>query len=496
MNELLSVAQMARADHMTIEAGTPGIELMENAGRAVAEAARPLTRAGKKVLVACGPGNNGGDGFVAARLLAQAGCDVVVALAADPQALKGDARLAFERWKGETRHPNDVVPGRFGLIIDALFGAGLDRAITGATAGFVGRLNDSGVPIVAVDLPSGVNGDSGATMGVAVNAARTVTFFRRKPGHLIHPGRTLCGETIVADIGIDAAVLGHIAAQWRENDATLWGAAFPWPSPQGHKYRRGHALVLSGPSTRTGAARLAARAALRAGAGLVTVASPPDALAENAAQLTAIMLRSMDGAAGLEALLEDERLNALVMGPGLGTGSGTRALVETALRAGRAVVLDADALTSFADTPQQLFEAVRQSSGPVVMTPHGGEFARLFGTSRKDDGKLRQAVEAAAAGGAVIILKGADTVIAAPDGRAAVNANAPAYLATAGAGDVLAGIAGGLLAQGMPSFEAASAAVWLHGEAARRFGPGLIAEDLEKQLPAALSGLHRQLHAV
>lgn len=501
MHELLTVGEMAEADRLTIAGGTAGIELMENAGRAVFAAARDLIGPGRKVLVACGPGNNGGDGFVAARLFAEAGYGVVVAFAGDPARLKGDALLAFRRWGKACPAPGDVDPARFGLVVDALFGAGLDRPVKGEAAALIGRINDSGAPVVAVDLPSGVNGDSGAVMGTAVRADRTVTFFRRKPGHLLYPGRHLCGRTIVADIGIASAVLETIAPSCAENSPPLWERDYPRPQPQGHKYTRGHAVVVSGPATRTGAARLAARAALRAGAGLVTLLSPGEALAENAAQLTAIMLRRVDDADGLAAVLDDARLNAVVMGPGLGVGVQTRALVRAALApgraagrttgraAGRAAVLDADALTSFADEPAALFEAIGASAVPVVLTPHGGEFERLFGIGASGESRLARARAAARASGATIVFKGPDTVIAAADGRAAINANAPAWLATAGAGDVLAGIIGGLMAQGMPGFAAAAAGVWLHGAAAADFGPGLIAEDIETRLPAIVARL-------
>jgi hydroxyethylthiazole kinase-like uncharacterized protein yjeF len=490
MLELLGVEEMAEADRLTIEAGTAGIVLMENAGRAIFEAARARVAAGRKVLVACGPGNNGGDGFVAARLLRENGFAVTVALAGDAARLKRDARLAFDKWSGEVHRPEPVEPGRFGLIIDALLGAGLDRPVTGEIASFIDRINASGVPVVSVDLPSGIDGNGGAVMGVAVQAAATVTFFRKKPGHLLYPGRAHCGETAVVDIGIGDSVLATLKPATFENGPGLWRACYPWPQPEGHKYTRGHALVLSGPATRTGAARLAARAALRAGAGLVTLASPTNALAENAAQLTAIMLREMNGAEDLAELLTDHRLNTVVMGPGLGVGSETRRLAETVLAAGRAVVLDADALTSFAEAPQALFKAIRSAKAPVVATPHEGEFARLFGSPRAGKSRLERARAAAAASGAVVVFKGADTVIAVPEGKAAINANAPAWLATAGAGDVLSGIIGGLAAQGMPGFEAAAAGVWLHGEAARTFGPGLIAEDIETRLPAVLTALH------
>ena len=348
-------------------------------------------------------------------------------------------------------------------------------------------------PVYAVDLPSGINGTSGAVLGVAVKAAHTITFFRKKPGHLLLPGRLHCGTISVADIGIPAAVLEKIAPKTFENVPALWRGYFPVPKHEGHKYDRGHAVVVSGPSWSTGAARLAARGALRAGAGLVTIASPRDALAVNAAASLAVMVRPVDGAAELAKFLSDRRLNALAIGPGVGVGEATCERVLAALAGERAVVLDADAITSFAADPQRLAKALQaRSAQATILTPHEGEFSRYFGaldSKTKVLSKLERARLAAKLAGSVVVLKGADTVVAAPDGRAAISANAPAYLATAGSGDVLTGMATGLLAQGMPAFEAAAAAVWLHGEAAAAFGPGLIAEDLPEQLPRVYRGL-------
>jgi NAD(P)H-hydrate epimerase len=345
----------------------------------------------------------------------------------------------------------------------------------------VEALND--LPVVAVDIPSGVSGDTGQPLGgVYVKAALTVTFFRKKPGHLLLPGRVLCGETVVGDIGIPAEAAN---TQLHENSPALWD--FPWPRLEGHKYSRGHCVVVSGPAHATGAARLAARAALRVGAGLVSVASPPEAVAVNAAHLTAIMIKPFQGAAGLGALLSDRRLNAVALGPGLGVGKQTRELVTTVLKSGAAAVLDADAITSFREDPQSLFSLLDDK---CVLTPHEGEFERLFpGLLDQSASKLEAARTAAARSLCVVLLKGADTVIAAPSGKAVINANAPAGLATAGAGDVLAGLIAGLLAQGMMAFDAACAGAWLHGEAARHFGPGLIAEDLAEMLPAVLAAL-------
>jgi len=492
MIELLTTAEMAEADRRTIAGGVPGITLMENAGAAVAEAAAALAPPGGRVSVVAGQGNNGGDGFVAARLLAERGMRVEVALIGDRARLKGDAALAAGRWTGPVAGSDARLDGA-DVVIDALFGAGLDRPVEGAARGAIERMNAQSCPIVAVDLPSGINGTSGAVMGAAVNATQTVTFFRKKPGHLLLPGRLHCGTIAVADIGIPAAVLGDIAPKTFENAPALWREAFPVPRLDGHKYVRGHAVVVSGPLWSTGAARLAARGALRAGAGLVTIASPREALTVNAAASLAVMVRPVEGAAELAKFLGDRRLNAVAIGPGVGVGQPTCEMVLAVLSGERAAVLDADALTSFAPDPGRLAEALKaRRQRATILTPHEGEFSRYFGTlepKTKVGSKLDRARLAAALTGVVVLLKGADTVVAAPDGRACIAANAPAYLATAGAGDVLTGIATGLLAQGMPAYEAASAAVWLHGEAAAAAGPGLISEDLSEMLPRVYRAL-------
>ena len=528
---LLTNEQMGWADRLAVAAGVPSLTLMENAGRAVADEAERMVSPGARVVVLCGPGNNGGDGFVAARLLKERGYNVRVALLGVAARLKGDAAEMAARWKGSTSDAGLADLATADLVIDALFGAGLSRALDGEAAQCVEAINASGKPVLAVDVPSGLDGTAGMAAGPAARATRTVTFFRRKPGHLLMPGRALCGDVVVADIGIPESVLEGLGSHpqrqqqrhgemesitvttWA-NAPELWQAQLPLPRADGHKYTRGHAVVVSGPRHQTGAARMGARGALRIGAGLVTVASPPEAVAINAAHLTAIMLKPFDRALGLAEILADERKNAVLIGPGCGTGSETCDLVTTVLASKAAAVLDADALTSFAalekeavspvafgftprsrdqegSSTEAMLAAIRaKPERPVVLTPHEGEFKRLFGDL--GGSKLDRATGAAHRTGAVVILKGPDTVIAAPDGRAAINENAPPWLATAGSGDVLAGFVTGLLAQHMPAFEAACAAVWLHGECGNRFGPGLIAEDLPEALPEVLRGLATQ----
>ncbi len=491
MLELLSAEEMGRADRLAIDGGVPGLTLMENAGRAVAEDLAWRFPDAGTVTILCGPGNNGGDGFVAARHLIERGYRVRLGYNGDPERLPPDAAANAKRFTGRRDPLSPELLSDADVVVDGLFGAGLARPIEGAFAALIESVNASSLPVVAIDIPSGIDGTTGEVRGVAAKALSTVTFFRLKPGHLLLPGRVHCGEVSVADIGIPRRVLDVIRPNTFANEPPLWLSRFPWPTPEGHKYVRGHAVVVSGPLYSTGAARLGARAALRVGSGLVTVASPRDALIVNASSLTTIMVREADDQRALASLLADERKNAVLIGPGVGVGERTKAMVLAALGSRAATVLDADAITSFAENPDALFAAIGKRAAPVVLTPHEGEFARLFGTI--EGSKLDRAREAAARSGATIVLKGADTVVASPNGIASVNATTSSWLATAGTGDVLAGMVLGLLAERMPPFEAASAAVWLHGKAAKDFGPGLIAEDLPETLPRVLRELQAGL---
>jgi ADP-dependent NAD(P)H-hydrate dehydratase / NAD(P)H-hydrate epimerase len=498
--ELLTPSQMGEADRQAIEAGTPGAELMERAGAAVADEAVKRARSAGRIAIVCGPGDNGGDGFVAARLLSGRGYRVELCLLGRLADLRGDAAQAAKRWQGAVEPAASADLASADLVIDALFGAGLARDLDGEARRCVERINEfaaTGRPVLAVDLPSGVDGETGAERGLAVRASASVTFFRLKPGHLLLPGRARCGRIVLADIGIGASTLAAIGPRAFANAPSVWRGAFPDLRIDSNKYSRGAALVLSGAAHHTGAARLAARAALRAGAGLVTLASPIDAVAVNAAHSTAVMVAPFEGAAGFAELLADARRNSIVIGPGAGVGAATKALVSTALganasrQADRGFVLDADALTSFAGEASELATLTRGRLRTAI-TPHDGEFARLFQSQPEIlalPSKLARARAAAAFLGAVVVSKGADTIVAEPGGRATIGVDLPPTLATAGSGDVLAGFLAGLLAQRMPIFEAASCAVWLHGAAARAFGPGLIAEDLPEALPRVLREL-------
>jgi hydroxyethylthiazole kinase-like uncharacterized protein yjeF len=483
--EIMTVAEMSAADHAAAEAGTPTTVLMERAGRAVADIIRDRY-ARCPTVIWCGPGDNGGDGYVIARHLKRRGWPVRVEALAPPASPA--AQWAASRWKGETG-PLVSEPGSAALFVDCLFGAGLSRPLEGE-AERLARVMPGAARIVAVDVPSGILGDTGLPMGERALAAElTVTFHRRKPAHALSTGRGACGEVVVADIGLDHASgdTGAGAGQARlfENAPTLWGARFPWPAIDAHKHARGRLMVVSGEAWSTGAARLAARAGLRIGAGVVTVLSPPGALAVNAAHLEAVMLAPFESEFDLQT--RAERADAVVVGPAAGVGDATMRHVFALARTGAALVIDADALTSFSQDPSALFSALDRDD---VLTPHPGEFERIFpGLLAASPERITAAREAARRAGAVVLLKGPDTVVAAPDGRAAISLNGTPWLATAGSGDVLAGFIAGLIAQGMESFEAACAGAWIHAEAGAAHGPGLIAEDLPSLAPAVLRQL-------
>lgn len=511
--ELLTADEMKRADELVINSGVSSLALMEQAGLSVFEVIREKYPSAKNFLVLCGPGNNGGDGFVVARHLHSLGMTVEVMLFGAANKLSEDAAYMAHQWTHQCgKTINELTSTDLekrlqemqatpAVIVDALFGTGLARNIEGDIARSIDLINASEFYVVSVDVPSGMNATSGVILGSAVQADVTVTFFRRKIGHQLFPGRRLCWELEVKDIGIPDTTLREIKPNVFRNSPMLWLDHYPWPDLTTHKYKRGHAVVVSGPAHATGAARLGALSALRIGAGLVTVASPSEAVSIHAAHLTSVMIHPLSSQEDLGMFLQDKRRNLLLIGPGFGVGEDTKSYVKMCLKTEASVVLDADALTSFADTSDVLFESIKENSHrAVVLTPHEGEFQRLFQNKEKcstdhsveldktktQESKLDRARKAAEKSQAIIVLKGADTVIASPTGQAAINDNAPSWLATAGAGDVLAGMITGLMAQNMPAFEAACAAVWLHGAAAKKLGPGMIAEDMPTILPKVL----------
>ncbi|WP_439616757.1 NAD(P)H-hydrate dehydratase [Shinella sp.] len=477
---IITPADMGHIDQAAAASGLSSYCLMERAGQAVAAMALRRFPGALRFAVLCGPGNNGGDGYVAARALQEAGACIAAHALGDTGALKGDAATAFAGFHGPVAPLSSYAPQPGDVVIDALFGAGLARDVPDEVAKTIEAVRRAVLPVLAVDLPSGVDGRTGQVRGAAFEAAATVTFMCRKPGHLLLPGKTLAGELEVFDIGIPARIHARHADHMRVNTPAIWRLALPPQTGATHKYVRGHLAVFSGPATATGAARLSAMAGLRAGAGLVTLLSPRDALPANAAHLTAVMLKAIDNEADLATLLDDERLKTFVLGPGFGDAGKTRAYVKLLAERDRHLVLDADGISAFRDNPAALFSLFAGGRPRLVLTPHDGEFARLFPDLAADKtlSKIERAQKAASRSNGAVILKGADTVIAAPDGRVLVNENAPPWLATAGSGDVLAGMVGAHLTQGMPASEAAASAVWRHGEAGRIAGEGLTAEDL------------------
>lgn len=493
MLELLTAEEMSRAEKLAADAGISTLTLMENAGRAVAEEVVRRFPRGSRVAVLCGPGNNGGDGFVCARYLRERGYHVRLALLGRKEDLHRDPKEMAKRWDEAIEPLSLQFLEGAQIIVDALYGTGLRDDITGVSAQIIEEVAARSLPVVSIDVPSGIDATRGTVHGVAFKAVSTVTFFRRKTGHVLLPGRLYCGDVRVADIGIPPTVLEDIAPGSFANDPDFWLRFFPKLKVDAHKYERGHALVVSGPMERTGAARLAAITALRAGSGLVTVATSKSAFYINASQLTAVMVEPYDGPAGLSEILSDTRITAALIGPGAGTDPEVKELVASVLGSQATAVLDAEALTAFSETPAELFDQIKgRLPALTIVTPHEGEFKRVFPDLAEETSKLERARRAAEASGAVIILKGPDTVVAHPGSLAAVNENAPPWLATAGSGDALAGLVTGLAAQGMAAFDAAAAAVWIHGELAQSFGPGLIADDLAGLLPGVLQRLDKR----
>ncbi|MEY9197372.1 hydroxyethylthiazole kinase-like uncharacterized protein yjeF [Sinorhizobium fredii] len=480
---LVSPAEMAAIDKDAADSGIDSFSLMRSAGLAVSAAALQLFPAALRFVVLCGPGNNGGDGYVAAEALTESGAEVAIFILGDADNLRGDAARARKGCRLAGLPLGAYEPQAGDIVVDALFGAGLARDLPDVAQTIIDRVSASRIPVLAVDLPSGIDGRSGEVRGASFTATHTVTFMAPKPGHVLMPGRQLCGTLEVFDIGIPTRLVAARASSLRINGPGVWRHYAGGLDAGTHKFKRGHLAVLSGGPISTGAARLSAAAGLLAGAGLVTLGSPPEALATNASHLTAVMLKEIGSAADLAEWLRDKRLNTFVLGPGFGVGKKARDFAL--MLCDRGLVLDADGMSSFQQEREKLFDKIAECGGQVVMTPHEGEFARLFPDVAADTtlSKIEKAQAAARLSHAVIVYKGSDTVVAAPSGRAVVNVNAPPWLATAGSGDVLAGIIGAHLAQGFPAFEAAAAAVWRHGEAGIRAGRALTAETLVENIP-------------
>ncbi|MEJ2125807.1 MAG: NAD(P)H-hydrate dehydratase [Alphaproteobacteria bacterium] len=494
MLELLTAEEMSRAERLAIDGGVPTLKLMENAGLGVAEEVVRRFPRGSKVVVLCGPGNNGGDGFVAARSLRERGYQVRLALLGKVEDISRDAKEMARRWDETIESMTPACINGAEVLVDAIWGSGLKGPVDGIPAQIIDTATQREIPVVAVDMPTGLDMTHGTMKGPAFKAVATVTFFRRKTGQLLLPGKHYCGDVRTVDIGIPTSVLGEVAPQTFLNEPEFWLSYFPRLKSDGHKYDRGHAVVVSGPMESTGAARLAARASLRVGAGLTTVATSKAAFYINAAQLTAIQIAAFDGPPDLADFLHnDPRLNAVLIGPGAGASPETREMVAAVLSSEATVVIDADGLTAFQEAPHELFGLIKQRPAPTILTPHHGEFERLFPELANAESKLLQTRRASEMSGGVVVFKGPDTIIAAPDGLAAVTESAPPWLATAGTGDVLSGLINGLSAQGMAALDAAVAGVWVHGELARAFGPGMISEDMAELLPALLQRLDKKV---
>lgn len=501
--ELLSAAQMQAVDQRAIDQGLDSFALMNAAALGVVEhVIEVLERefTDKKIgdvqlVVLAGPGNNGGDGLIAASVLRDKGYAVSLLHFGFLSPEQSDAGRAYSLWKaptlsledGHQLHDDLIMDAT--IIVDALFGAGLSRALDPTTAALVHRVNESNAWVVAVDVPSGLDGNRNQSLGACIQANSTVTFCRFKPVHVLYPGRALCADKTLVQIGLDERQFNRDAPICCLNVPAVFKHALPSFDATSHKFHRGHVVVRGGPVHSTGAARLSATTAIYSGAGLVSLACDSAALVVNASHLTAVMLARCDTVSEWKELLADSRINTVVVGPGNGLNDATRDAVRTVLELGRSCVLDADALSCWQELPDEALSLMAASDSQLVLTPHAGEFQRLFGHTEavEQPSKLHQARAAARLCGSTVILKGADTVIASKDGRACINANAPAWLATAGAGDVLAGLVAALMAQGMPAFEASCAGVWLHGAAAATLGYPMCAEQLVTQVGRELA---------
>jgi hydroxyethylthiazole kinase-like uncharacterized protein yjeF len=482
MHEILTAAEMKNAEAAAMAQGITGLQLMTAAG---ATAAREIVKTFKPcpVLVLCGPGNNGGDGFIVAQHLKKAGWTVRIACLVKRTALKNDAAAAAKNWDSDIEGLNsNLSVHQTGLIIDAVFGTGFDRALDPEVLILFDKIRTRKIPVVAIDIPTGINATTGTVDPGTLKATSTITFCRKKIAHVLLPAKNYCGIITVTDIGITDEMVANTACS--ENNPSLWQKDFPVLTAESHKFKRGHAIVYGG-EKRTGAACLAAAAAQKIGAGLVTIVAPEKTWAVYSSYRASIMVDECNTIDDYKAILRDIRCNTVLLGPGAGADDRLKQAVEAALSMNKSGVLDADVFSAYHGTAKELFAKL---SPKFILTPHEGEFEKLFGVL--EGSKPERTLAAAKMANAIVVLKGADTVIAAPDGNTVINTNAPPTLATAGSGDVLGGIIAGLIAQGMPPFPAACAGVWLHGQAARIYGAGLTAEDIITGLPAALTALH------
>lgn len=484
MFEILTSAEMKQADLAAIESGTPAMTLIRSAAAGLAQVIRSNMPAGR-VLFLCGKGNNGADGFIAAEMLRAKGWNIRVACLVKPKELKEDATRCAKAFNGEIESLNsNLSVHSTDLVIDAIFGTGFEGELPPELVILFDKIRSKKIPVIAVDVPSGMNATTGDIAEGTLKPAMTVVFCRKKIAHVLQPARSFCGRQQLVAVPIADTDIAALGTQTFENDPALWLNDFPFPQAQMHKYDRGHVVVYGG-ADRTGAACLAAYAAQRSGTGVVSITAPSaDAGLVYKLYRASMMVDTWQTADEFKALLRDERKNTVLIGPGAGTDEKTKGAVLVALDFNKTLVLDADALTAFKDDPAALFKKL---SPRHILTPHEGEFARLFGDL--PGSKLERARAAAKTAHAIVILKGSDTVIAAPDGTAVINTNAPPILAIAGAGDVLAGLVAGFAAQGMSSFMASIAGVWLHGAAAKSHGAGLTAEDIINIIPQTLKSL-------
>ncbi len=464
MNELLSPDQMGQADKLTIEAGVPGIDLMEVAGAAVADVAVREFPDAQKILVVSGTGNNAGDGFIAARILAQSGLHVDIHIVGDEDRVRGDAALAKKMLPMIVATVADLSLDQYDLIIDAIFGAGLDRDVHGSAASVIEAINASDVPVLAVDLPSGIDGATGSVRGVAIKANATVTFFRKKPGHILFPGLEYCGRVFLHQIGIQPSVLELTGVTAFINQSEIWQSVFPKRTTSHNKFNRGHVLVLAGSESMSGAPHRVAGAALKAGAGLVTIAGSNDDLSVNPNQLSSIIPQKAETTVELMNILSDIRFDCIVMGSGLTSDKIPSSSILRILSEHRKTVLDAGALVTFEVDVNSIFSVIKANLEPVILVLDEGEFSKLFTRERHIKSKISRAQLMAKRSGATVVLKGPDTVVASPSGIACVSDNTPTQFAGVESNDELLGIIAGLMAQSMPAYEAAAAAVWMHGE--------------------------------